>query len=303
VSIHLPVQAVIKEVRVLTVDTTLFTLGVDVPHPHPNLPLEGEGTKSPKSLFLLPAVAGNVLAFLPGQFLQLSLPGVGEIPISYCGSPSTDGTIELCIRHVGHVTNPLKNSAPGDAIGIRGPFGRGFRMPEYVGKDLLLIAGGLGMAPLRSLLLALLAGRDQYGRITILYGARDASVLLFLDELLELKNLGAIELRLSVDHSGHGSDKLPDCQTARLPALLEGLDVDPLRTCAAICGPPVVYPPLVASLKSLRLPDERIHLSLERRMMCGIGRCGHCAVGGHLCCVDGPVFSYAELTGIEGALG
>jgi NAD(P)H-flavin reductase len=273
----LPVRAVIKEVRALTVDTTLFTLH-----------------SAPES-----AVAA---AFLPGQFLQLSLPGVGEIPISYCGSPSTGGIVELCIRHVGHVTNPLKKSVPGDALGVRGPFGRGFRMPEYVGKDLLLIAGGLGMAPLRSLLHALCTRREQYGRVTLLYGARDAAALLFLEELLELKQAGIIELRLAVDHPGHGSDLLPDCQTTRLPSLLDGLGVDPERTCAAICGPPVVYPSLVATLQSQGLPDERIHLSLERRMMCGIGRCGHCAVGGHLCCVDGPVFSCAELVGIEGAL-
>jgi NAD(P)H-flavin reductase len=175
-------------------------------------------------------------------------------------------------------------------------------MPEYTGRDLLLIAGGLGMAPLRSLLLALRARREQCGKVTLLYGARDASALLFLEELLELKKTGAITLRLSVDHSGNGSDKLPDCQTARLPALLEGLDIDPEHTCAAICGPPVAYLPLVTALHSRGVPHERIHLSLERRMMCGIGRCGHCAVGGHLCCVDGPVFSYSELSGIEGAL-
>lgn len=275
---NVPIPAVITAIRPLSADTSLFTLHTESHHP----------------------VAAS---FLPGQFMELSLPGIGEIPISYCGFPSQDGSIELCIRHVGHVTTPLKGAAPDTAIGVRGPFGRGFPMPAYTGKDLLLIAGGLGMAPLRSLLLALLAKREQYGRVTLLYGAREASLMLFLDELLVLKKRGKIELLLAVDRPGHGSEELPDCRVALLPALLDQLDIDTVRTYAAICGPSVVYPYLVKSLQLLGLPDEQIYLSLERRMKCGIGRCGHCAVGSHLSCVDGPVFSVADLAGVEGALG
>ncbi len=275
---HLPVSAVITSAEALTKNTTLFTLLTDRNS----------------------AVAA---AFLPGQFLQLSLPGVGEIPISYCGYLSADGSIELCISHVGRVSTALKSAVPGASAGVRGPFGNGFPLSMYTGKDLLLIAGGLGMAPLRSLLLALRAERHRYGRVTLLYGAREAGALLFLDELREMKKCGAIELRLAVDRIESDSEPLPDCRIALLPALMDQLEVDPARTCAAICGPPVVYPYLVAGAHTLGVADERIHLSLERRMKCGIGRCGHCAVGGYLCCVDGPVFSYAELAGIEGALG
>ena len=190
----------------------------------------------------------------------------------------------------------------GDTVGLRGPFGRGFPLADYEGRDLLLISGGLGMAPLRSLLLALCARREQFGRVVLLYGAREASALLFLDELLELRTHGNIELRMSVDRPGGGSETIPDCRIALLPALLEGLTLDPLRTYVAICGPPVVYPYLVTALKAMGVPDERLHFSLERRMKCGVGLCGHCAVGSHLCCVDGPVFSYKNLAGIEGAL-
>lgn len=275
---NLPVPAVISVIRQLTADTSLITLNTVPSHP----------------------VASS---FLPGQFLELSLPGIGEIPVSYCGFPSQDGSIELCIRHVGHVTRPLKVAVSGDAAAVRGPFGHGFPLPEYTGRDLLLIAGGLGIAPLRSLLLALLDQRELWGRLTLLYGARETGALLFLDELLELQKRGEVELQLAVDHPKHGFDAPPYCRIGLLSALLDQFDLDPGRTFAAICGPPVVYPLLVSRLRQLGLSDDRIHLSLERRMKCGVGRCGHCAVGTRLCCVDGPVFSLAELAGIEGALG
>jgi NAD(P)H-flavin reductase len=272
-----PIPATVSSVRPLTSDTTLLTLCTEPGHP----------------------VAAS---FQPGQFLELSLPGVGEIPISYCGLPSPAGSIELCIRHVGHVTLPLKNMAPGDAVAVRGPFGRGFPLSEYSGQDLLLIAGGLGMAPLRSLLLALLKQREAWGTVTVLYGAREIRALLFVNELLELQARGEIQLQLAIDHREQCLDGLSGCRVALLPDLLEQIVVDPGRTSAALCGPPVVYPYLLTGLRRLGLTDERIHLSLERRMKCGIGRCGHCAVGTRLCCVDGPVFSSAELAGVEGAL-
>lgn len=273
---HVPVSALIMSIRALTPDTSLFTLRTESQHP-------------------------VATSFLPGQFLELSLPGAGEIPISYCGVPSTDGSIELCIRHVGHVTNPLKAALSGSEVGLRGPFGKGFPMLEYTGRDLLLIAGGLGMAPLRSLLLACMAQRPPQCRLIVLYAAREPAMLLFLDELLELQKNDGIELHLAVDLPGHVFDLPPGCRVALLPALLDGLGVDRRRTSAAICGPPIVYPLLATTLQHLGLESDRIHLSLERRMKCGVGRCGHCAVGTRLCCVDGPVFSLAELAGIEGA--
>jgi sulfhydrogenase subunit gamma (sulfur reductase) len=273
----LPVPASIAAIQPLTDDTSLFTIRTRSDHP-------------------------AAFAFLPGQFLQLSLPGVGEIPVSYCGYPSADGSIELCIRHVGHVTIPLKEAAMGDAVGVRGPFGVGFPLPMYAGQDLLLIAGGLGIAPIRSLLLALLKQRESWGRLIVLYGSRETGALIFLPELLELQAGGEIELHLAVDLLGKCLDAPPDCRIALLPALLDQLVVYSDRTCAAICGPPVVYPQLVSGLRQLGLPDQRMHLSLERRMKCGVGRCGHCAVGTCLCCLDGPVFSNAELAEMEGAL-
>ena len=273
----IPVPAVVSAVRHLCADTSLLTLKTE-----PLRPVSS--------------------AFLPGQFLELSLPGVGEIPLSYCGSPSSDGSIELCIRHTGHVTTPLKNTQMGDGVGVRGPFGCGFRMSEYTGQDLLLVAGGLGMAPVRSLLLAILKQRETFGRVILLFGAREPGMLIFMDELLQLQKNGTIELLLAVDGPGFGCDNVPDCRVALLPELLDHIAVDPARTCAAVCGPPVMYPYLVSGLRLLGLNDEKIHLSLERRMKCGVGRCGHCAVGPYLCCVDGPVFCNAQLKEIEGVL-
>lgn len=278
-SASLPVAATITKIRHLTVDTTLFRLRCNDN-----------------------AADAGVASFRPGQFLELSLPGVGEIPISYCGLPSPDGSIELCIRHVGHVTSPLINAACGDAVGLRGPFGHGFPLNSYENQDLLLIAGGLGMAPLRSLLLALLQQRQRWGELTLLYGARETGALLFLDELQELAQRSDIRIQLAVDRLGHCLEVPPNCRIALLPALLEQLAIRPERTVAALCGPPVVYRYLVTGLKQTGLSDERIHLSLERHMKCGLGRCGHCAVGTLLCCCDGPVFTLAQLHGIEGAL-
>ncbi len=272
-----PLAAIIAASRPLNPDTSLFTLRMDGCHP----------------------VAAE---FLPGQFLELSLPGVGEIPVSYCGSPSIDGSIELCIRHVGHVTKPLQTAVAGDVVGVRGPLGKGFPLGAYTGMDLLLIAGGLGMAPLRSLLQALLKRRETYGSLTLLYGCRDPEAMLFPDELLELEKRGDIDVKVAVDHRDHCLNGPSGCRVALLPELLADLVIAPKRTFAAICGPPAVYPLLLAGLNRLGLEPDRIHLSLERRMKCGVGRCGHCAVGQLLCCVDGPVFSAAELEDIEGAL-
>lgn len=276
---NLPAAATITSVRRLTADTSLFTL-----------------VCSDRDAAL------ELASFQPGQFLELSLPGFGEIPISYCGLPSASGAIELCIRHVGHVTSPLQRAVPGDAVGLRGPFGHGFPLDGYENQDLLLIAGGLGMAPLRSLLLALLDQRSRWGELTLLYGARETGALLFLDELLGLAQRSDIRIQLAVDRLEQCLEGPPNCRVALLPALLDGLTIQPEHTCAALCGPPVVYPYLVAGLKQIGLSDNRIHLSLERRMKCGVGRCGHCAVGSFLCCSDGPVFSLAQLQGIEGAL-
>jgi NAD(P)H-flavin reductase len=276
-----PQTARIAAIRHLTDDTALFTLQLaERPTEHQPSPAH----------------------FQPGQFLQLSVAGAGEAPISYCGFPANDGSIELCIRKAGRVTAALHAAAQGDLVAVRGPFGHGFPLSHYAGQDLLLMAGGLGMAPLRSLLLALLHQRQRYGRLTLLYGAKAPEALLFRHELADLANRKDLLLRLAVDRAGACPPGLSDCRVALLPALLEGLTLAPQRTVIALCGPPAAYRFLVPPLLERGIAADRIHLSLERRMHCGVGHCGHCAVGTLLCCTDGPVFAYSALQTIEGAL-
>ncbi len=276
-----PLPARIKAIRQLSGDTSLFTLQL---------------------LKQSPTQQTTPARFQPGQFLQLSVAGVGEAPISYCGLPSVNGSIELCIRKAGRVTTALHSAVVGDGVAVRGPFGHGFPLEQYTGTNLLLVAGGLGMAPLRSLLLALLQRRSCFGALTLLYGAKAPDALLFRHELADLATRKDLSIRLAVDRAGACPPGIPSCSVALLPDLLEGLEIVPQRTAVPLCGPSAAYRSLIPPLLALGIPPERIHLSLERRMQCGTGVCGHCAVGTLLCCIDGPVFAYSALQAIEGAL-
>lgn len=187
-------------------------------------------------------------------------------------------------------------------VAVRGPFGHGFQLSQYADRDVLMMAGGLGMAPLRSLLLALLHQRERYADLTLLYGAKTPDALLFRHELTDLAGRKDIQVHLAVDRAGESPLGIPGCRIALLPALLEGLRIDPQRTTVALCGPPAAYRFLILPLLERGIPPQQLHLSLERRMQCGMGHCGHCAVGTLLCCTDGPVFAYSALQAIEGAL-
>ena len=157
------------------------------------------------------------------------------------------------------------------------------------------------MAPLRSLLWAILHSRTDYGALTLLYGARSPELFLFKDELKTLNSRQDMRLLLCADHPATCPADVPACSVAMLPSLVERLELD-RHTVVALCGPPAAYPPILKELKTHRLEDNNMYLSLERRMKCGVGRCAHCAVGTLLCCLDGPVFSVAQLQGIEGAV-
>lgn len=273
----LPAPAVISAISIQTADTALF------------LVTPQRGADEPAS------------RFLPGQFLELSVPGAGEIPVSYCGLPRPDGAIELCIRNVGHVTAALHALSVGCEVAVRGPYGHGFPLDAMEGRNLLLVAGGLGMAPIRSLLLRALERRTSFSSLTLLYGAGSPGALLFREELNRLAALDGLRLLLAVERAGGCRGELPPYRVALLPALLDDVELKPGGS-VAICGPPEAYPILVERLRLRGIDEARMHLSLERRMKCGVGLCGHCAVGDLLCCQDGPVFSCAVLKGIEGAL-
>ncbi|MDH4045621.1 MAG: FAD/NAD(P)-binding protein [Gemmatimonadota bacterium] len=225
----------------------------------------------------------------PGQFIMLSVPGAGEAPISISSSPTRPQVLELCVRRTGRVTDALYRLRSTDVVGIRGPYGNGFPVEELAGNDLLLVAGGLGMAPLRSLLWYALDSRDHYGSITLMYGGRTPADMLFRDELVSLADRPDLTCLLSVDRDPDGGWPQQIC---RLPELFERVRLQPATTYAAICGPPIVYRLVLKRLLALGFSKDRILMSLERRMKCGIGMCGHCSVGYRYTCLHGPIFTY-----------
>lgn len=268
-----PVAAVIEAIHPTVADNSLFTFRSQQP-----------------------------LAINAGQFFEISIPGVGGFPVSCCDL--VDGPlIHSCIRRTGRVTDALYRLEVGDTVGLRGPFGNGFPLETFAGHDALLIAGGLGMAPLRALLQTLL-GDERTARIIVLYGSRELDSLLFRDELVDLARTKHIELRFSVDFS----ETLPEpsgavyCRIGLVNELLTDLEFKAQETVAAVCGPPALYRCVLEELALLGLPADRIFATLERRMRCGIGECCHCVVGGHYICKDGPVYSLQTLRGMEGAI-
>ena len=225
----------------------------------------------------------------PGQFLMLSVPGVGEAPISISSSPTRRGTLELCVRRVGRVTNALYRMRTNDLVGVRGPYGNGFHIEQITANDLLLVAGGLGMAPLRSLLWYSLDNRDRFNKITLMYGARTPADMLFRDELVSLVDRSDLHCLLTVDADPAGSWKN---HVGLLPGLFDFASINPATTYAAVCGPPVVYRFVLRRLLDLGFSKDRILMSLERRMKCGVGKCGHCSIGYKYTCLHGPIFTY-----------
>lgn len=225
----------------------------------------------------------------PGQFVMLSVPGSGEAPISISSPPTRRGVLELCVRRTGRVTDALYRLRMNDYVGIRGPYGNGYPMEELYDEDLLLVAGGLGMAPIRSLLWFALDEREKFRRVILMYGGRDPENMLFREELTSLTDRDDLECLLSVDRDPTGEWAQ---HVGRLPELFDQVDIDSDRTHAAVCGPPIVYKYVLERLLDLGFSKDRILMSLERRMKCGIGKCGHCGIGAKYTCTDGPIFTY-----------
>jgi NAD(P)H-flavin reductase len=204
----------------------------------------------------------------------------------------------MCVRRVGDVTNAIHTLQPGDSVGVRGPYGEPFPVAEMKGKDVLFACGGLGVAPLRSLINEVLDNREDFGRVIILYGARDPSQILFRDDVAEWEARDDIEFHMTVDR---GDDSW-DGHVGVITTLFPDISINPQATIAAVCGPPIMYRFVMIELLGKGIPDAQIYLSLERRMKCGVGKCGHCQIDGLYCCQDGPVFRYADIKGLEAAL-
>lgn len=252
-----------------------------------------------EKVFTLALANGRSLGHLSGQFVGVSVLGVGEAPISISSSPSrSNGTFELCIRRAGDLTGVIHGMSPGDMLGIRGPFGRGFPLTKFRGKDILFAAGGLGLAPARSVINQVLDERGRYGRVIILYGARNPSELLFQDELAEWAARDDVELSVTVDRP----DDTWTGNVGVITTLFPKVSVYPRNTVAITIGPPVMYRFVLMELLGKGIPEPNIWLSLERRMKCGVGKCGHCQINELYACQSGPSFSYAEIKAVEGAI-
>ncbi|MBE9504550.1 MAG: FAD/NAD(P)-binding protein [Proteobacteria bacterium] len=225
----------------------------------------------------------------PGQFVQLSVMGTGECPISIASSPTRHGTIDLCIRKAGRVTEAFHNLGQNAVFGMRGPYGNGYPVEVMEGNNLLIVAGGLGMAPLRSLLWYALDHRHRFKDIILMYGTKNQHDFLFKGELLSLINRNDIKTLLAVAEDIDGSWT---GEVGLVTDLFDHAELDAGNTFAAICGPPVMYKYVIEKLLEKGFSKGRILMSLERKMKCGIGKCVHCSVGFKYTCIDGPIFTY-----------
>ena len=241
---------------------------------------------------------GKELGHRPGQFVEVSIMGTGESPISISSSPTKDGTFQLAVRNVGNVTNTLHALERGAMVGIRGPFGNGFPLEALDGRDVLLIAGGIGLFPLRSLVQYILDRRSSFGKVILLFGARSPAERLFLDELDLWSRSPEIEFQETVDKG----DESWKGNVGVITTLIPKVDIDPGKTMAVVVGPPIMYRFVIGELKKKGLADENIILSLERRMKCGVGKCGHCQINGVYVCQEGPVFTLAQLRNLREAV-
>lgn len=232
--------------------------------------------------------------FAPGQFNMMYAFGVGEIPVSISGDPADPQRIVHTIRSVGAVSRALANARRGEPVGLRGPFGSRWPVEQALGRDVLIVAGGIGMAPLRPVLLHLLHNRASYGRVALLYGARTPADLLFRRELDRWRRTPGLQVRVSVDRAGpdwEGDVGLVTTQFAKVR-------YDPLDAVAMICGPEIMIRACASALETAGVARERIQVSMERNMQCAIGHCGHCQFGPKFVCRDGPVFPYSEVAGM-----
>lgn len=253
-----------------------------------------------EKLFCLKMVDGIDLGHLPGQFVQLSLPGLTEAPISFASSCSHDGCFELAIRRAGILTSEMHTKVAGDVVGIRGPFGSSFPVDDLAGMDLILVSGGCGLAPMRSLIKYCEEHRDRFGRVHILYGARSPDHLLFKGDLAAWQASAGFSCGITVDSAP--SAACYEGATGFVQTLVPPLEIDPARTAAAVVGPPMMYRGVIDALLKKGIPAELIYISLERNMRCGVGKCGHCAIDHLYCCTDGPVFRLDRVIGLQGAI-
>ncbi len=261
-----PRQAAVKEVIVETPTIRTFVL-----EPKPSLP------------------------FRAGQFIELTVPGVGEAPFTPSSSPFEEKILEMTVMKVGRVTTKLFDARPGDSLAVRGPYGVPYATDQYEGRHVLLVGGGVGMAPLRALFLALLNKPSAYKKIHLYYGARTSKDIVYDRLFNDWKRNRHVEVRRSVDVGDNNWKE----KVGVVTVLLDDLPFKPADGLAVVCGPPLMMKFATKRLLELGFADEDIYLSMEKNMSCGFGKCGHCRLGELFCCKDGPVITWDKIKHLE----
>lgn len=249
-----------------------------------------QDTRDTHTLELEPGDGGE-MPFAAGQFTMVHAFGAGEVPISISGDPSQPGVLQHTIRDVGAVTRALVRTAPGAVLGIRGPFGTGWDVADGRGGDVVFVAGGIGLAPLRPAILEVCAARADYGRVLVLYGTRTPEDILFGDDLRSWRVDHDIDVQVTVDNGQHAWRG----RVGLVTQLVDRGSFDPATTLALVCGPEVMMRYAALSLVARGVAARRVRLSMERNMKCGVGLCGHCQLREYFLCVDGPVLPYDVL--------
>jgi sulfhydrogenase subunit gamma (sulfur reductase) len=274
----------------------------DAAQPNIFLPLQAEivrveQTTELERIFTLKLTNGGGMTYQPGQILEVGLFGYGEIPIGIASSPTRKATFDIVVRSVGRVSSAINRLGKGDALFVRGPLGHGFDLDRLRGHDVLIVAGGIGLCPTRSLIQYILDRRQEFKRFILFYGAKEPKQMLFLNDLANWRVSKDVEYLETVDKS----DPTWTSNVGVITRLFPKVRIDP-GTKVVICGPPVMFKFVIRELDKLQIPHSDIFVDLERRMKCGVGKCGHCQINDQYVCMDGPVFAFSDVEHLEEAI-
>jgi len=252
-------------------------------------------TESP-SIKTLKLKTKESLIFDTGQFVELSIPGVGEAPFTPSSDPAVKDKMDVTIMKAGKVTDKVHELKKDDVVGLRGPYGKGYPIDNFKGKEVLVLGGGVGLAPLRSLLYTLFGRINDFKKVYFRYGAKTPDDIIYKKEVEEWSKKKEIDFNLTVD----SGDKKWKGNVGLVTSILGGMKISSKEAIAIVCGPPIMMKFSTFKLLELGFKDENIYLSMEKNMSCGIGKCGHCRIGTYYACKEGPVFTYEKMKGLHG---
>lgn len=263
--------------------------------------VEAKKMTASETHFTLKLKNGEEMNYEPGQILEVGLFGYGEIPLGFASSPTqyeNTGTFDIVIREVGKVSKALCALGVGDTMTVRGPLGKGFPVEEFKGSDVLIVAGGIGLCPTRSMIKYIIDKREDFNRFLLFFGARTPADQLFNDDLEDWRIADGIEYLETVDQA----DENWKGKVGVITTLFDDVENLSPDTKVIICGPPIMYKFVIKSLQAFNIPEENVYVDLERRMKCGVGKCGHCQINDKYVCMDGPVFRFSDIKDLEEAI-